>query len=97
MWMPYESWGMNALYFFNEFAVSLYLVVDLQMTDYLEAQLTVTETLTKKRDRLQWSHVIFLLLVITVNFVYTFWPYAKKLFLLYIRRKRIDKDQVIKI
>jgi hypothetical protein len=35
--MPYESWGMNALYFFNEFTVSLYLVVDLQMTDYLEA------------------------------------------------------------
>ena len=56
----------------------------------------MTETLTKKRDRLSWSHVIFLLIVIGVNFIYAFWPYAKK-FLRYLRSNKVDKDRVVKI
>jgi len=40
--------------------------------------------------------VIFLLIVIGVNFIYAFWPYAKK-FLHYLRSNKVDKDRVVKI
>ena len=67
---PYDSRLTNAVTFFNEVAVSLYLYLSFLLSDFVQAQSTEIEEIKVLEFRLliSWIMTILLTVVVALNF-----------------------------
>jgi hypothetical protein len=85
---PYDSNSLNYISLYNEVAVSGYLYILFQLTDYLDTMSATTNAdYSHTREILSWILTSILMLTIFINFIYTLYHLSVRLFA-YCRRIR---------
>jgi hypothetical protein len=85
---PYDSNSLNYVSLYNEMAVSGYLYILFQLTDYLDTMSATTNTdYSHTKEILSWILTSILMLTIFINFIYTLFHLSVRLFA-YCRRIR---------
>jgi flagellar biosynthesis protein FlhB len=78
---PYDSNSLNYISLYNEVAVSVYLYILFQLTDYLDTMSETTNTdYSQIREILSWILTSILMLTIFINFIYTLYHLSFRFF-----------------